>query len=251
MGEPLHLQSKQLSPPEHTMCSQSKNDVESNEHTSQGIKFAEYENPQRWKAGKKCKFFVTLFWGKVETVNLGMCTTIVVSMTATVAFCSSIYTAAIEVIADHYGCSRLVSTLGVTTFLLGIATGPLLFAPLSEVWSAVLVSPSNSMLHCPAKSDIGVASPFSELHCYSSSSPRLAAHLRLTSQRCSPSDFLPASLAPLPSPIQEALSLTFGLNGTGLYHWHCSPRPAFLDPSSRRPLAVSYQSIPSGNGTSG
>ena len=55
-------------------------------------------------------------------------------MTATIAFCSSIYTAAIESIADHYGCSRIVSTLGVTTFLLGFAIGPLLFAPLSEVW---------------------------------------------------------------------------------------------------------------------
>ncbi|KAL8788391.1 MAG: hypothetical protein Q9195_007309 [Heterodermia aff. obscurata] len=51
------------------------------------------------------------------------------------AFCSSIYTAAIEAIADHYGCSRLISTLGVSTFLLGFATGPLLFAPLSEIWS--------------------------------------------------------------------------------------------------------------------
>lgn len=59
-------------------------------------------------------------------------------MTATVAFCSSIYSAAIEAIAIHYDCSRLVSTLGLSTFLLGFAVGPLLFAPLSEIWSVPL-----------------------------------------------------------------------------------------------------------------
>ena len=74
---------------------------------------------------------------RIDLINLGLCTGIVVTMTATVAFCSSIYTAAIDVIADHYKCSRIVSTLGVTTFLLGFATGPLLFAPLSEIWSVV------------------------------------------------------------------------------------------------------------------
>ena len=58
-------------------------------------------------------------------------------MTTTIASCSSIYTAAIEVIAYHYGCSRLISTLGVSTFLLGFATGSLLFAPLSEIWFVI------------------------------------------------------------------------------------------------------------------
>ena len=61
-------------------------------------------------------------------------------MTVAIAFCSSIYTAAIEDIANHYGCSRLVSTLGITTFLLGFGSGPLLFAPLSEVWSVLPIS---------------------------------------------------------------------------------------------------------------
>jgi multidrug resistance protein len=55
-------------------------------------------------------------------------------MTATIAFCSSIYTAAIPSISHAYGCSSTVATLGITTFLLGFASGPLLFAPLSEVW---------------------------------------------------------------------------------------------------------------------
>lgn len=57
-------------------------------------------------------------------------------MTATVAFCSSIYTAAIDNIKDDFHCSDTVGTLGVTTFLLGFGSGSLLFAPLSELWYA-------------------------------------------------------------------------------------------------------------------
>lgn len=64
----------------------------------------------------------------------GICTGILVLMTATIAFCSSIYTAAIPSISHAYGCSSTVATLGITTFPLGFASGPLLFAPLSEVW---------------------------------------------------------------------------------------------------------------------
>ncbi|KAK8021495.1 MFS multidrug transporter [Apiospora arundinis] len=62
------------------------------------------------------------------------CTIIVVFMTATIAFCSSIHTAAISSIAEDLNCSRTVATLGVSTFLLGFASGPLIFAPLSEVY---------------------------------------------------------------------------------------------------------------------
>ena len=67
-------------------------------------------------------------------ISVGLCTFIIVMMTATIAFCSSIYASAIQAIADDFHCSRLVSTLGITTFLLGFASGPLVFAPLSEVW---------------------------------------------------------------------------------------------------------------------
>lgn len=58
----------------------------------------------------------------------------VVFMTATIAFCSSIHTAAIPAIAKDLSCSSTVATLGVTTFLLGFGTGPLIFAPLSEIY---------------------------------------------------------------------------------------------------------------------
>ncbi|UNI18424.1 hypothetical protein JDV02_004694 [Purpureocillium takamizusanense] len=62
------------------------------------------------------------------------CTIIVTLMTAIVAFCSSIHTAAITAIANDLNCSITVSTLGVSTFLLGFASGPLIYAPLSEVY---------------------------------------------------------------------------------------------------------------------
>ncbi|GJN82735.1 hypothetical protein PLIIFM63780_006280 [Purpureocillium lilacinum] len=55
-------------------------------------------------------------------------------MTAIVAFCSSIHTAAITAVANDLDCSITVSTLGVSTFLIGFASGPLLFAPLSEMY---------------------------------------------------------------------------------------------------------------------
>jgi DHA1 family multidrug resistance protein-like MFS transporter len=54
-------------------------------------------------------------------------------MIAIIAICSSIYTAATLPIADDFGVSREVSTLGVTTFLLSFTSGPLVFDPLPEV----------------------------------------------------------------------------------------------------------------------
>ncbi|KAF4162745.1 hypothetical protein CNMCM6936_001664 [Aspergillus lentulus] len=83
--------------------------------TDEPVLLEEQENPRCWSAGKKCNGILVL-------------------MTATIAFCSSIYTAAIPSISHAYGCSSTVATLGITTFLLGFASGPLLFAPLSEVW---------------------------------------------------------------------------------------------------------------------
>ena len=74
------------------------------------------EIPTNWSYRKK--------WPPTILVNL---------MTAQVGFTASIHTAAIDDVAVYFGCSEFVSTLGVTTFLVGFATGPLIFAPLSEV----------------------------------------------------------------------------------------------------------------------
>lgn len=86
------------------------------------IKLDPEETPLNWSMKKK--------WSA---------TIVVVLMTATITFCSSIHTAAISGVARSFECSHTVATLGVTTFLLGFATGPLLFAPLSEVWGRCLV----------------------------------------------------------------------------------------------------------------
>jgi len=86
------------------------------------IKLEPHENPISWSATKK--------WSA---------TIVIVLMTATITFSSSIHASAIGGVSKEFECSRTVATLGVTTFLLGFATGPLLFAPLSEVWGRSLV----------------------------------------------------------------------------------------------------------------
>jgi len=86
------------------------------------IKLDPEENPVNWPARKK--------WSS---------TIIIVLMTATITFSSSIHTTAIKGVVLSFQCSKTAATLGVTTFLIGFATGPLLFAPLSEVWGRRLV----------------------------------------------------------------------------------------------------------------
>jgi hypothetical protein len=86
------------------------------------FKLSQEENPLNWPARRK--------WSS---------TIVLVFMTATITFCSSIHTPAIGGIVDTFKCAKTVATLGVTTFLIGFATGPLLFAPLSEVWGRILV----------------------------------------------------------------------------------------------------------------
>ena len=53
-------------------------------------------------------------------------------LTLCVAFTSSVFTAGIPAIAQELRCSNLIATLGVTTYVLGFAFGPLVWAPLSE-----------------------------------------------------------------------------------------------------------------------
>ncbi|KAJ0426775.1 major facilitator superfamily domain-containing protein [Aspergillus carlsbadensis] len=88
----------------------------------QPMQLDDHENPRCWSSVKK--------W---------TCTIILVLWTTIIAFTSSIYTAAIPSIAKEYGCSSIVATVGLTTFLLGFGTGPLIFAPLSEVWGRIMI----------------------------------------------------------------------------------------------------------------
>ena len=54
--------------------------------------------------------------------------------TLAVAFVSTAYTGSIKQIIEAFGCSQEVATLGVSLFVLGFAIGPLLWAPLSELY---------------------------------------------------------------------------------------------------------------------
>ncbi|KAJ9604821.1 MFS siderochrome iron transporter 1 [Cladophialophora chaetospira] len=63
------------------------------------------------------------------------CLTLTVAFaTLAVAFVSTAYTASITQIIEEFHCSQEVATLGVSLFVLGFAIGPLLWAPLSELY---------------------------------------------------------------------------------------------------------------------
>lgn len=63
-----------------------------------------------------------------------MITILVAVATLAVAFVSSAYTGGIEQILRQFAVSEEVVTLGVSLFVLGFAIGPLLWAPLSELY---------------------------------------------------------------------------------------------------------------------
>ncbi|KAK9451562.1 major facilitator superfamily domain-containing protein [Limtongia smithiae] len=80
------------------------------------------ENPFNWKNSKK--WFITM---------------VAALVTFCVALASSIFTAGITEIAADFNVSRTVITLGLTFYVMGFATGPLVFAPMSEVYGRNLV----------------------------------------------------------------------------------------------------------------
>ncbi|RFU74909.1 benomyl methotrexate resistance [Trichoderma arundinaceum] len=75
------------------------------------------ENPRNWSAIRR--FFITLC-------------SIVLVVNAT--FASSAPSGCLESIAEEFGVSLVVAGLTVTLFLLGCCAGPLIFAPLSELY---------------------------------------------------------------------------------------------------------------------
>lgn len=61
-------------------------------------------------------------------------TMLAASMTLAVALASSAYSGAIEHVIIDFGCSEEVSVLGLSIMVLGYAMGPVLWAPLSELY---------------------------------------------------------------------------------------------------------------------
>lgn len=61
-------------------------------------------------------------------------TFLVAIATLAVAFVSSAYSGGADRVIEEFGCSQEVFTLGISLFVLGFAVGPLLWAPLSELF---------------------------------------------------------------------------------------------------------------------
>ena len=59
--------------------------------------------------------------------------------TFTMSFCSSSYTGGLEEMRQELGMSEVVAILGVSLYVLGFGLGPLLFAPLGELYGRVRV----------------------------------------------------------------------------------------------------------------
>lgn len=59
--------------------------------------------------------------------------------TLTVAFTTSAYTAAPNEVLEEFHVSHEVFTLGLSIFVLGLALGPLIWAPLSELYGRQIV----------------------------------------------------------------------------------------------------------------
>jgi len=77
-----------------------------------------------------------MLYGEVKKWSLTM---LVAMATLAVAFVSSAYSGGASEVIEEFGCSREVYTLGISLFVLGFAIGPLLWAPLSELFGRQLL----------------------------------------------------------------------------------------------------------------
>lgn len=74
------------------------------------------ENPHNWSNGKRA-----------------LITILICLYTFVVYTTSAIYTSSTEGVMKEFGVSTLVATLGLSLYVLGYGTGPLVFSPLSEI----------------------------------------------------------------------------------------------------------------------
>ena len=77
-------------------------------------------------------------------LNFGMfkrwtITVLIAFATLAISFASSAYSGGIAEIMQEFNCSEEVATLGISLFVLGFAIGPLLWAPLSEMYGRQLL----------------------------------------------------------------------------------------------------------------
>ncbi|OHE98457.1 major facilitator superfamily transporter [Colletotrichum orchidophilum] len=87
------------------------------------------ENPKNWSKAYK--------W---------YCTMVVAITCFVVAFCSSVITADIEGVARQFHCSEEAALVSITVFVIGFGIGPLVFAPLSEIYGRQVIYGSTLFL---------------------------------------------------------------------------------------------------------
>lgn len=76
-------------------------------------------------------------------------TTILYGLTTCwITFASAIYSAGMLPIAHEFGVSKEVSTLGISLLVFGLGLGPLLWAPLSEIYGRKTVTILVRALSC-------------------------------------------------------------------------------------------------------
>ncbi|OTB06161.1 hypothetical protein M426DRAFT_259540 [Hypoxylon sp. CI-4A] len=80
------------------------------------------ENPKNWSKGYK--------W---------YCTMVVAITCFVVAFASSVVTADIAGVREEFGVSEEVALLSITLFVVGFGVGPMVFAPLSEIYGRRII----------------------------------------------------------------------------------------------------------------
>ncbi|KAI0157219.1 major facilitator superfamily domain-containing protein [Xylariaceae sp. FL1272] len=80
------------------------------------------ENPKNWS--KAFKWYITM---------------VVAVVCFVVAFASSVVTADIKGVVEEFGVSEEVALLSITLFVVGFGVGPLVFAPLSEVYGRKVI----------------------------------------------------------------------------------------------------------------
>lgn len=75
------------------------------------------DNPRNWSKGYRAWIIVCVSYSTWVVVLYSTC-----------------YTASVSGLAEEFGASTTVTTLGLTTYLLGLAVGSLIVAPLSELY---------------------------------------------------------------------------------------------------------------------
>ncbi|KAK3395414.1 major facilitator superfamily domain-containing protein [Sordaria brevicollis] len=95
------------------------------------VTFAENDpaNPKNWSKAYK--------W---------YCTMVVAITCFVVAFCSSVITANVDSVAEEFGISHEAALIPITVFVVGFGVGPMVFAPLSEVFGRQLIYGSTLLL---------------------------------------------------------------------------------------------------------